>query len=662
MEISRSPLMETNSIDGFVSIDGDNSIDGDQDIRHPSLSIGALKLFLFSFVYNQESSRGVIFWKAIEDMSYKGEMVKILRVIVLYGTQVLELCECDADHISLINLVHATTKEVTGRELVFRGYDAICFHIEKTHCPPSYTPHSPIDKPEVVEQLGWCNDEATTFDIAADSKGEDTESNEGDDVQSEEVLDVNHGMFDEFDLGLDGVEEEGVDLDNGVEDEGVKTGEGVNGVAGEGVNNGEEVSLYGVEDEGVQTGEGVQNEHKEEMRDIFREYAVREGVTLGRIKNDLLRHTYVCKSDGCPWMAHSARTIDKKSFMIKTLVDKHDCHRVYNNSEETVKWIAFKFESLVKSNPTVSVKLLGDLLLQSYKVAVDMKKLYNVKQRVMSQLQSDHNSSFSSFRYPRQYAYTLNQTNHGTTIHIKIQKPLTTFHGLFLSCQAQKQGFLKDHRPFIGLDGCHLKGPCDGVLLSAVALDANIGIFPLAVCICEKNTKWSWMWFLNNLKMFLLFPEGKHLCFISDRHKGLVKTLETHFPLASTRFCARHIYANFRSSYPSDNYKKMFCKASRSTNLFDFNDALDSIGEVDPRGKEWLQKIDPQYWSRFAYDKYIRCDHVTNNMTEAFNSMLGSQRAQTYLQLLEFIRRMVMRKLQERKRNVLLGGMSYHQE
>ena len=150
----------------------------------------------------------------------------------------------------------------------------------------------------------------------------------------------------------------------------------------------------------------------------------------------------------------------------------------------------------------------------------------------MSQLKSDHNNSFS---YIRQYAYTLNQTNHGTTIHIKIQRPLTTFHRLFLSFQAQKQGFLEGCRPFIGLDGCHLKGPYNGVLLSAVALDANSGIFPLAVCICEKETMYSWIWFLNKLKMFLQFPENRHLCFMFDRQKGLINTLETHFPLASTR-------------------------------------------------------------------------------------------------------------------------------
>ncbi|TXG48130.1 hypothetical protein EZV62_027424 [Acer yangbiense] len=366
-------------------------------------------------------------------------MDKILTVSVLYGTEVLELSECDADHISSINLVHATTKEFSDSELldafrqfVFCGYDTIHFQIKTTHCPPSNTPHSPIDEPEVVEQIGWCNEEAAMFDCEADSERGDTESDEGveldgEGVQTDEIVeskgeDVNEGMFDEFDVGLDSV-------------------------AGEDVNNGERVGLdNGVEDEGVQTGDGVQNEQvvgiyggyvvgddeitkqymalfnayefsKKEMRDIFREYTIRKGVTL------------------------------------------------------------------------------GDLLLERYKVTVDIKKMYNVKHRVMSQLRSEHNSAF--------------------------------------------------------------------------------------------------------------------------RQKGLIKALETHFLFASTRYCVRHIYANFRSSYPGDNYKNMFWKASKSSNPFHFNAALDFIGE------------------------YIRCDHMTNNMTEAFNSMLGTHRALTYLQLLEFIRHML---------------------
>ncbi|KAK3211292.1 hypothetical protein Dsin_015998 [Dipteronia sinensis] len=529
-------------------------------------------------------------------------MDKILKVTVLYGTQEFDLGECNADHISLIILVHAMTKEVTGRgellnggftirvelpwskdtivvttdselldmfkEFRFRGYDEIRFQIEKTA-------HSPIDEPKVVEQLGWCNEEAAMFDFTADSESEDIESDEGDGVQSEERgesdgdrgnngvgvgvdvnqgvfaevnsclygnrgnnglgvgVDLNQGMFAEVNVGLDGNWGNngvgvGVDVNQGMFDE---VNVGLDGFAGEGVNDGEGIGLNGVEDggfagegvgldgvedDGVQTGKGVQNEvgidgdhidgddeitkqcmalsngqtfgSNEEMRNIFKEYAIREGVTLGRIKNDLLRQTYVCKSDGYPWRAHGSRTIYKKSLIIKTLDDKHDCHRVYNNNEVKVKWIASRVESLVKSNHTVSAKLLGDLLLERYNVAVDMNKLYNVKHRLMSQLMSEYNSSF---RYLRQYSYTLNQTNPGTAIHIKIQKPHSTFYRLFLSFQAQKQGFLEGCRPFIGLDGCHLKGPCGGVLLSTVALDANSEIFPLTVCICEKETKLS---------------------------------------------------------------------------------------------------------------------------------------------------------------------------
>ncbi|KAK1552120.1 hypothetical protein Q3G72_010693 [Acer saccharum] len=361
------------------------------------------------------------------------------------------------------------------------------------------------------------------FDFEADSEIEDTKYNE-------EVESDGEGVQTNEAVGLGGVEDDGVDLDDVIEVEGVDLGDGVEV---------DRVDLDdGVEVDRVDFGDGVEmgGEIKffvgqsfgsnEEMRDIFKEYAIREGVTLGRIKNDLVRQTYICKSDGCPWRAHGSQTIDKKSFILKTLVDKHDCHRVYNNSKAKVKWIASRVESLVKSNPTVSVKLLGDLLLERYNVAVDMKKLYNVaidmkklynvKHRLMSQLTTEHNNCF--------------------------------------------------------------------------------------------------------------------------RQKGLINTLETHFPLASTR-----------SSYPGDNYKKMFWMASRSSNLFHFNAALDSIREVDIRAKEWLKKIDPHYWSRFAYDQYIKYDHVTNNMTEAFNKMLGTHRAQTYLQLLKFVRCMVMRKLQQRK-------------
>lgn len=58
-------------------------------------------------------------------------------------------------------------------------------------------------------------------------------------------------------------------------------------------------------------------------------------------------------------------------------------------------------------------------------------------------------------------------------------------------------------RPFIGVDGCHLKGKYGGVLLSAIATDANFGIFPLAFAIVESENADSWTWFLTLLSEYL---------------------------------------------------------------------------------------------------------------------------------------------------------------
>ncbi|KAL5760540.1 hypothetical protein ACOSQ2_019378 [Xanthoceras sorbifolium] len=114
--------------------------------------------------------------------------------------------------------------------------------------------------------------------------------------------------------------------------------------------------------------------------------------------------------------------------------------------------------------------------------------------------------------------------------------PSLPFRGFFLSFHAQKHGFLGGCRPFIGLDGCHLKGPLGGVLLAAVALDANSGVYPLAVCICEAENLLSWGWFLKHLHDYLKYPTEKPLCFMSDRQKGVLSALEMQFPFALQGF------------------------------------------------------------------------------------------------------------------------------
>ena len=96
---------------------------------------------------------------------------------------------------------------------------------------------------------------------------------------------------------------------------------------------------------------------------------------------------------------------------------------------------------------------------------------------------------------------------------------------MYIRYNTQKVGFLGGCRPFVGLDGCHLKGMLGGQLLSAIAKDGNDNIFPVAMAIIEQENKDSWIWFLKQLANDIGRLEELNLAFISDRQKVLSSSL-----------------------------------------------------------------------------------------------------------------------------------------
>ena len=98
------------------------------------------------------------------------------------------------------------------------------------------------------------------------------------------------------------------------------------------------------------------------------------------------------------------------------------------------------------------------------------------------------------------------------TSHLKFKRMYVRFN-------AQKIGFLDRCRPFIGLDGCHIKYRFDGQILSAIAKDANDNIFPVAMAVVEQETRESWIWFLEIFAEDIGMSEELKLVFISDRQK-----------------------------------------------------------------------------------------------------------------------------------------------
>ena len=58
-------------------------------------------------------------------------------------------------------------------------------------------------------------------------------------------------------------------------------------------------------------------------------------------------------------------------------------------------------------------------------------------------------------------------------------------------------------RPLIQIDGTHLYGKYKGKMLTALSIDANGHIFPIAFAIVEGENTSSWSWFLHALREYV---------------------------------------------------------------------------------------------------------------------------------------------------------------
>lgn len=93
------------------------------------------------------------------------------------------------------------------------------------------------------------------------------------------------------------------------------------------------------------------------------------------------------------------------------------------------------------------------------------------------------------------------------------------FKRLYCCLGPLKDGFRSGCKPLLGLDGCHLRGAFRGILLNAVAIDPNDGMYPVAWAQVEAENNQSWDWFLGLLKDDLGIVNDAAFTFISDKQK-----------------------------------------------------------------------------------------------------------------------------------------------
>ncbi|XP_071699242.1 uncharacterized protein [Rutidosis leptorrhynchoides] len=141
----------------------------------------------------------------------------------------------------------------------------------------------------------------------------------------------------------------------------------------------------------------------------------------------------------------------------------------------------------------------------------------------------------------RDYIKELQRSNPNTTVRVLTgnedpNAEAVQFKRIYICLGGLKQGFKELGRDLIGVDGAFMKAPAHGQLLTAVGIDSNNGIYPLAYAMVEQENYNAWCWFLNCLRDDLELDRTSNFTFMSDRQKGLIHAVEKVFPCVEHRF------------------------------------------------------------------------------------------------------------------------------
>ncbi|GJY33860.1 pentatricopeptide repeat-containing protein [Tanacetum coccineum] len=272
------------------------------------------------------------------------------------------------------------------------------------------------------------------------------------------------------------------------------------------------------------------------------------------------------EGSNCPFKCYGRMMLTESSFQVISLNEEHICVRDFKYGNlVTYKWIAKHFGHKIRQNPVIKLHEIADLVLKKYKCIVSLCQCRYAKTKALNE---GENTIQEHYAMIRSYGKEILDTNDVSTVKlgVTVNPDDKTYFDRFYCCfYGLKRGFQLGCRPVIALDGCFLKKPNVGEIITAVGRDGNNHIYPIAWAIVNVENKDNWSWFLELLGEDIDMPIGNGLTLILDQHKGFIEAVKDVMPLAEHRQCARHIYEGFRKQYSGVEFKELFWAASKAS-------------------------------------------------------------------------------------------------
>lgn len=380
----------------------------------------------------------------------------------------------------------------------------------------------------------------------------------------------------------------------------------------------------------------------ETCRRTLKDTAIALHFDLRIVKSDRSRFIAKCSKEGCPWRIHVAKCPGVPTFSVRTLHGEHTCEGVHNlhHQQASVGWVARSVEARIRDNPQYKPKEILQDIRDQHGVAVSYMQAWRGKERSMAAL---HGTFEEGYCLLPAYCEQIRKTNPGSIASVFATGQENCFHRLFISYRASIYGFINACRPLLEFDRAHLKGKYLGTLLCASAVDADDSLFPLAIAVVDTETEENWMWFMSELRKLLGVNTDNmpRLTILSERQRGIVEAVETHFPSAFHGFCLRYVSENFRDTFKNSKLVNIFWNAVYALTAVEFESKITEMMEISQDVLPWFQHFSPQLWA-VAYFEGVRYGHFTLGITELLYNWALECHELPIVQMMEQIRHQFM--------------------
>ncbi|KAK8540850.1 hypothetical protein V6N13_038593 [Hibiscus sabdariffa] len=395
---------------------------------------------------------------------------------------------------------------------------------------------------------------------------------------------------------------------------------------------------------------GMIFESPQQFKEALYAYAVAQRFDFKFLKNEKERTRAKCKARGCPFRIYASFDKGDSCFKIKTFISEHECSITFKNKRANYLLVGKHFLSKIRIVPNLKLVEIKRLAKEELKVELHKHTCMKAKSWCLEQIRGRLGYEFSRLY---DYVGALRDADPSCSFELKVERPtpfeIPKFRRLYVCFSTLKEAFRTYSRPVLSLDGCFLKGDFKGELLSVVGRDANNQIFPIAWAVVEVENRETWAWFLENLRIDLHLIDGEKFTVISDMQKGLLEEISLNLPKVEHRFCARHIYANWRKKYKGGDLQLLFWAMCKATTEVEFQRHSSRMSKLKDKALRSLMTKDPKYWSKAYFSTMSKCDAVDNNFSEAFNSAIVPARFKSIISLFEDVRHYVMNRLVSNK-------------